>query len=53
MSNTDETTRTVTIVLSGQEIEDMETMCRRYLGRGVTCRARNTAENILEAITGD
>jgi hypothetical protein len=37
-------------VLEGAEIADIETMCRRYLGRGVTCRARNTAENILKSL---
>jgi hypothetical protein len=55
MKISDTTTRTVTIVLEGAEIANIETIVRGYL-RGSnewTVDAGRAANTILEAITGD
>jgi hypothetical protein len=56
MKISDTTTRTVTIVLEGREIADIETIVRGYLtlpsGSKVTS-ACATAKNILEALEVD
>jgi hypothetical protein len=55
MKISDTTTRTVTIVLEGDEIDNIETIVRGYLRASSewTVDAGRAARAILEAITGD
>jgi hypothetical protein len=55
MKISDTTTRTVTIVLEGAEIADIETIVRGYLREleRVSASATGTAKNILKSLEVD
>jgi hypothetical protein len=56
MKISDTTTRTLTIVLEGREIADIQTICRGYLGTrpfNSSTSATGTAQNILESLEVD
>jgi hypothetical protein len=55
MRISDTTTRTVTIVLEGAEIANIETICRGFVAAvgGLGTSATGTAKNILEALEVD
>jgi hypothetical protein len=55
MKISDTTTRTLTIVLEGREIADIQTICRGYLGTRPfnSSRCGGTAQNILESLEVD
>jgi hypothetical protein len=55
MKISDTTTRTVTIVLEGAEISDIETICRGFVAEvgELGTSATGTAKNILKSLEVD
>jgi hypothetical protein len=56
MKISDTTARTVTIVLEGTEIADIQTICRNYLATAIVVAdpaPKGTAQNILKSLEVD